>query len=122
MKIEMPCIVCPNSCNLEVEYEEENGQKKIVSVSGHLCDRDITYATDEITNPMRMITTTIKITGAHIARLPVILSDEIPKELIFNVLTEIKKIKVKTPVNEGDILLENILGTGVNLLASRSLL
>ncbi|MBK5253258.1 MAG: DUF1667 domain-containing protein [Peptostreptococcaceae bacterium] len=121
MKIEMPCIVCPNSCNLEVEYEEVNGEKKIVEVSGNLCDRGITYATDEITHPMRMITTTIKITGSHIARLPVILSSEIPKEMIFDVVAEIKKVKVTTPVKAGDVLLENILGTGANLLSSRSL-
>ena len=117
MITEITCILCPNSCNLIIEHNDKN----IVGIKGNLCDRGITYATDEITNPMRMVTSTIKISGSKNKRLPVILSKEVPKAMIFDIIKEIKKIEAIAPVNQGDVLISNILDTGADLIASRSI-
>ncbi|HKK95304.1 MAG TPA: DUF1667 domain-containing protein [Anaerovoracaceae bacterium] len=117
MKTELTCILCPNSCNLIIEHDD----KDIISISGNMCDRGITYATEEIKNPMRMVTSTVSVLGSDNKRLPVILTKEIPKSMIFEVMKEIKKTKTTAPINQGDILISNILNTGSDLVASRSI-
>jgi len=117
MKTELTCILCPNSCNLIIEHDE----KEIISIEGNLCDKGIGYATDEIKHPMRMVTSTIAIKNSRNKRLPVILSKEIPKSMIFDVIKEIKKVKATAPVCQGDVLISNILNTGADLIASRSI-
>lgn len=114
---EMACIVCPLSCRLKVELDEAG---KVVNVTGNTCPRGKTYAETEFTNPVRMVTSTVVLENGPYKRLPVILSDVIPKKEIFHVMDEINKVKVCAPVRINDIIIENIAGLGVNLLASRS--
>lgn len=115
---EMACIVCPMSCHLQVELNEDGS---VINVTGNTCPRGEAYARTEMTNPVRMVTSTVVLKDGPYRRLPVILSDVIPKGEIFHVMDEINKVIVCAPVQINDIIIENILGLQVNLLASRSM-
>lgn len=110
------CINCPRGCNLKVE--EINGE---IKVEGNLCPRGITYATNELLNPLRTLTTTISINSENCLRLPVISSDPLPKSRVMDVMKQLKDISVSAPVNMGDVIVENILGLGVNIIASKTI-
>ena len=116
--IEMSCITCPMSCHLKVELDAEG---KVLTVTGNTCPRGEKYARNELTHPMRMLTSTVKIKDAMYQRLPVILSAEIPKEKLFAVMKEINQVEVCAPVKIDDIILENVCGLSVNVIASRSM-
>lgn len=117
MAKEFTCIVCPKSCKLKVE---ENGDGEIL-VSGFECLRGKKYGKDEYANPMRMLTSTVKIEGSIYNRLPVISKEEVPKNKLYECLAEIKEKVVKAPVTEGDIIIENSCNTGINIVASTSM-
>lgn len=115
---EMPCIVCPMSCHLSVTLDE-NG--KITEVTGNSCKRGDEYARAELTNPMRMVTSTVKLTNGLYSRLPVILSKTIPKDRMFDVMEEINKIEVTAPVEINQVLLSDVCGLGADVIASRTM-
>lgn len=110
------CINCPRGCSLKVE--EINGE---IKVEGNLCPRGITYATNELLNPLRTLTTTISINSENCLRLPVISSDPLPKARVMDVMKQLKDINVSAPVNMGDVIVENILGLGVDIIASKTI-
>ncbi len=116
---EMICIVCPIGCHLEVveDPESETGY----TVYGATCKRGEVYGAKEMSNPTRLITSTVKINGSSLNRLPVRTDSDIPKDKIFDCMRIINEVEVEAPVEMGDIIIENILGTGVNIVASRSL-
>lgn len=116
MKKEMICIVCPVGCHLTIEGEKEN-----LKVSGNRCKRGEVYALQEIQNPTRVLTTTVKLEGASVARLPVKTNGAIPKGKIFDAISEKKKISVKPPIVIGEIIIENIADTGIDLVATREI-
>lgn len=113
----MICIVCPVSCHLEISMEDDT----ILEVTGNACPRGDTYARKELTNPTRMLTSTVKIEGAMYDRLPVITSTDIPKGKMFDIMTEIAKVSVVAPVVNKQVLIENVCGLGVDIIASRSM-
>ena len=113
---ELTCIVCPRSCHVRIESHNEGWK-----VEGNQCKRGETYAINEMTNPMRMLTTTVRIVGAGLNRIPVITEGEIPKAAIKDSLKQLYQVVVKAPVKCGDVVVEDLAGTGVRVLASRSL-
>jgi len=115
MKKELVCIVCPIGCRLEVDVDND------YEVTGNQCKRGVVYGKKELVNPTRTITSTVVIEGGLANRLPVKTDIEIPKSMIFDIMKEIDKIRVKSPVTVGDILIENVLDTGSNIVASRSM-
>lgn len=117
-KEEMICIVCPVSCHLEITLDDDNN---ILKVEGNTCPRGDVYARKELTNPTRMLTSTVKISGAMYDRLPVITSGDIPKDSQFAVMKEIAKISVEAPIENKHILIKDVLGLGVDIIASRSM-
>lgn len=114
MKKEYTCIVCPRSCTLTVE--EKDG---ICTVTGHSCKRGEEYGKNEYTNPKRMLTTTVKIKGSNLRILPVVSSDAVPKEKLLDCLDYLYGLEIEAPVKLHDVVLENILDTGVSILAAR---
>lgn len=116
MKKEFTCIVCPVGCALTV-YEDGNN----IVVEGNGCRRGIDFGIMEYKRPMRMLTTTVKIEGGIHKRLPVISDGEIPKDLLTTCVRVLYGIVVKGPVKRGQIILENICDTNVNIIASRSM-
>lgn len=117
-KIEMSCIVCPMSCHLSVQLSDEN---QIISVVGNQCPRGDAYARQECVHPLRMLTSTVKINHALIQRCPVVSSQEIPKEKMFDVMKEIQKIEVNAPIRINQVLIKDVCHLGVDIISSRSL-
>ena len=114
MKKSLICVSCPLGCPIEVEIE--NGE--ILSVTGNTCKRGDAYARTEVTNPTRMLTTTVKVEGGNAYVVPVKTSNPIPKGMMFECMEVINKASIKAPVSIGDVVIENILGTGVDIIAT----
>ena len=110
------CINCPRGCHLTVKKVED----KIV-VEGNACPRGETYAINELTNPLRVVTTTIDIDSVKYKRLPVISSEALPKGKMMDVMKQLKNVKVVAPINRGDVVVENILGLNVNIISSKTI-
>jgi CxxC motif-containing protein len=109
------CIGCPLGCRLTVT--EKDGWR----VEGNTCKRGAVYAVKELTNPTRVLPTTVKIKDGFLKRLPVRTAAPLPKNKIFEAMQVINRVEVEAPVKMGDVIIENILGTGVNVIASRSM-
>ena len=115
-KKELTCIGCPMGCSLMIELNENVP----VKVTGNACKIRETYAVKECTNPTRIVTTTVKVVGGKYPTVSVKTSKDIPKDKIFECLKALKDLTVHAPVHVGDIIYENILGTGVNIVATRN--
>ncbi len=111
----LTCIECPKECRLIVDVEDG----KMVKVTGNECPRGEKYAISEIANPVRTLASTILGQGLDLKMIPVRTDKPIPKSRIFEAMNEIKKIKLKKPLNTGDIIVKNFLGLDVNLIATR---
>ena len=116
MKKEIICINCPMGCSLEVTYDTD----KIISVKGNECPGGKNYASKEIFHPERIVTTTVRIKGAAIPNLPVKTERSVPKGIGSKIVQAASKITVTAPVKTGDIIIRDVLGTGVNLVATRT--
>ena len=112
------CITCPQGCLITVKGDAEKGT--IESIEGFTCKRGKTYAENEFTHPLRILTSSVKAEGATAPLVAVRTRTAIPKELLFKGMEEIRKITVKGAVNCGDVLVSNFLGTGVDLIATSS--
>lgn len=111
------CVTCPMGCGLDVTVAD--GQ--VDAVEGQGCKRGLTYAQDEITNPRRVVTTTVRVRAGRHPLLPVYTDCPFPKGQIFALLAELRQIVVSAPVQAGQVILANALGTGINVLASRDM-
>ncbi len=114
-KRELICIGCPMGCQLTVSME--NGE--VSEVKGNTCPRGDIYARKEVVNPTRIVTSTIKITGGDKERVSVKTASDIPKDKIFEVMKDIDAARVEAPAHIGDVLIRNVAGTGVNVIATR---
>ena len=113
----LTCIGCPMGCQLTVEMK--NGE--VISVSGNNCPRGEVYARKEVTNPTRIVTGTVPVLNGTLSVVSCKTREDIPKGKIFECLDEMKKITVSAPVRIGDILLENVAGTGVPIVATKNI-
>ena len=111
----MTCVTCPVGCELTAEYEG----KKLISVTGHTCKRGEKYASDEIENPRRILTSTVVVSGAKIKLMPVKTNKPIKKDKIFEAMEKINKIKITAPVKTGEVLYSDFTEDGINLVAGR---
>ena len=111
----LTCIGCPMGCQLEVTLE--NGE--VTSVTGNTCKRGDDYARKEVTNPTRIVTSTVPVRGGRIAMVSCKTANDIPKDKIFDVMKEINEIRVDAPVKVGDVILKDICGTGVDIVATK---
>ena len=110
---EMICIVCPRGCRLRVG--------KNLDVTGNACPRGAAYAKTELTHPTRTVTSTVRLTGSAVGRVPVKTSGPISKEKIFDVMAEIQRRSTAVPVECGEILIKNVLGLGADVVATRTI-
>ncbi len=113
---EYTCIVCPNSCLITVEKGPDG-----LIITGHKCKRGVAFATSEHTAPTRMLTSTVKLTGARTGRLPVITTGEVPKTKLLECQKTLFSVLVRAPVKCGDIVVKDICGTGIDVVATRSM-
>ena len=114
MKKSLICVSCPLGCPIEVEIE--NGE--VTAVTGNTCKRGDAYARAEITNPVRSLTSSVKVENGMYAVVPVKSSAPVPKDKMFDCMKEINAVTVKAPVKIGDVVIENILGLGVDIVAT----
>jgi CxxC motif-containing protein len=114
---ELICINCPMGCHLEV-IELENGEWL---VKGNQCPRGKSYAIKELTAPTRVLSTTVIINHGFLNRLPVRTNIGLPKEKLFDAMNVINHVVVDAPIKRGDVIIKNILGTGVDVISSRSM-
>ncbi len=116
---ELICIVCPKGCRITLIADETcKGGYKVI---GNGCNRGVSYGIKELTSPTRVLTSTVKINGAMMKRLPVRTKGDIPKSKVFQCMELLNHIEVYSPIKMGDIIAKNILGTGVDLIASKSM-
>ena len=117
-KLSLTCIICPMGCSMEVEVEtNSSGQKKVLSVKDNGCKRGEQYAAKELQNPTRTLTTTIKVEGGELPLVPVKTAGEVPKASLLQCMEVVRRASCKAPVKRGDVLIYDLLGTGVNVVA-----
>ena len=108
------CICCPKGCHLKVNISENK-------VCGNSCKRGGEYGISELTNPERIITTTVKVNFGDLYVVPVKTKKAISKNLNFKCIEVLNNIEVNAPINIGDVVYENILETGVDIVACRNI-
>jgi len=114
---ELICIGCPLGCPLTVTLRDG----EVVSVTGNTCPNGDKYARKEVTNPTRTVTSTVHVDGGVLPVVSVKTASDIPKQKIFDCMQELCKIKVKAPVREGDVIIADVAGTGVPVIATKSI-
>lgn len=111
------CIGCPMGCPLTVTMKG----KEIEEIKGNTCRHGAEYAAKEVTNPTRVLTTTVRISGQKSRMLSVKTRTDIPKEKIFSCIRALKNVEVRTPVRIGDVVLANVADTGVDIIATKNI-
>lgn len=113
------CTTCPSECALTIETRiDENGVEHVLSVQGNRCARGRKFAEQEIIRPMRILATTIVVRGGDEKLLPVRTARPIPRDLHLSAMRDIRHASVTAPVHMGDVVMSDLLGTGVDLVAS----
>ena len=116
MKRTFTCIVCPNGCEIDTEYEGTN----VISVSGNLCPKGRSYVVQELTDPRRTIASSIRITGGELPLASVRLTQSVPKDRIFDVMNAINQVECPAPVSIGQVILPNVLGLGSDVIITKN--
>ena len=118
--LQFNCTTCPSECLLtvEVERDADGDVAKVRSVTGNSCPRGDKFACQELTCPMRVLTTTVAVSGGDETLLPVRTAEAIPLELHAQAMSLIRGLVVKAPIHMGDVILPNLLNTNIDLIAS----
>lgn len=112
---ELICIVCPNGCRLQVD--EGNGCR----VTGNACPRGEEYGRSEVLHPARVLTGTVRVAGGTLPRCPVKTREPIPREMILPAARALKEVTVAAPTRAGEVVLADVCGTGVDVVATRTI-
>lgn len=111
---EIICITCPKGCHMQVDTET-------LEVKGNSCARGAEYGKNELTHPVRTLTSTVRLTGAALCRVPVKTSAPVPKEKVMDVMHLLDTVQLHAPVAVGDVVLANVLGSGADVVVTRTL-
>lgn len=115
---ELVCTICPNSCRMNYTLNEKG---EVVEVFGNKCKRGEVYIKTEVLNPVRMLTTIVRLNGGKTRMCPVRTSKPIPKELLMPMAKAIASLAINAPARIGDVVVKNIMGTGADLIVTRNL-
>lgn len=115
-KKDFVCIRCPLGCNITVEAD--GGEIK--SIAGNTCPRGADYVTKELTDPRRIVTSLVRVQGGGLPVVSVKTAADIPKDKIADCIKALKAVELPAPVHMGDVVLEDVCGTGVNIVATAS--
>ena len=115
-KIELLCIGCPMGCPLTVELEDG----AVTKVTGNTCPRGDAYGRKEVTNPTRIVTSTVRVTGGTLPAVSCKTRSDVPKGKIFDLVRALKTVEIAAPVAIGQVLLEDAAGTGVPVVATKN--
>ena len=114
MKKELICICCPRGCHLSMDTDSD-------TVTGNFCPRGSKYGLQEVKNPTRVITSTVRIEGSNLPMCPVKSAEPIPKGKLFLAMEEINKVHLKAPIHIGDVIISDLAGSGIALIACRDM-
>ena len=114
---EMICVTCPMGCTLQVTHENET----LLDIDGNTCRRGIEYVKSELTDPRRMVATTVRVKGGLHPLVPVYTAEPFPKPKIFELLDALREVEVEAPVAIEQAVLPDALGTGIDVVASRDM-
>ncbi len=112
------CVVCPIGCEIDVIHDGS----KIISMEGNKCEKSEEFVSQELIEPMRILTTTVRIEGAKWPVIPVRTDKSVPKRLFPRIMRQLRRIKLQAPVNMLDVVVRDIVGTGANIIATRPML
>lgn len=116
MDKELTCIGCPMGCQITVVMNDGVIEK----IDGYTCEKGLAYAKKEVTNPTRIVTGSVPVKGNKDVRMVSVKTErDIPKDRMFDCVKEISKVTVDSPVKIGDVIIKNVAGTGVNVIATR---
>lgn len=110
------CVLCPMGC--KIKYDALNG--KIVSLEGNRCPRGVSYLEDELREPKRIVPTSVKVINGEMSLVSVKTSKPIPRRLIPQFMQLVKKVEVEAPIKVGDVIIKNVLDTGADVIATRT--
>jgi len=113
----LTCIVCPRGCEMTATVTDG----VVTEVVGNSCPRGKKYAEEEILSPKRMLTSTVRVKNGTLALLPVVSKTSLPKERVLACAEALRQVEVEAPIAEGQVICHNILGLGVDIVASRSM-
>jgi len=111
------CVTCPVGCAIDATIRDG----ELVSTEGHACKRGIAFVREELTAPKRMLTTTVRVEGGALPLVPVRSSEALPKGRLLDVAAHLREVALQAPVAEHQVVWENVLDTGVDIITSRSL-
>ena len=115
-KKEFVCIGCPLGCNITVETDGT----EIKSITGNTCPRGADYVTKELTDPRRIVTSLVRVAGGGLPVVSVKTASDIPKDKIGECIRALKNIELQAPVRMGDVVAKNVCGTGIDVVATRT--
>jgi CxxC motif-containing protein len=111
------CVVCPIGCEIDVLHDGS----KIISMEGNKCEKSGEFVSQELLEPMRILTSTVRIQGARWPVVPVRTDKAIPKRLFPRMMKQLGRIRLQAPVNMLDVVVRDTLHTGANVIATRSM-
>lgn len=114
---ELVCIGCPLGCALKVTIQEDGAME----VTGNTCPRGADYAKKELTDPRRIVTSSVLVEGGHLPCVSVKTEADIPKDRIFDCIRALKGVRLQAPVEIGQVVLANAAGTGINVIATKQI-
>ena len=117
MKWKIICVACPLGCEIEIEGNDTTVER----VSGNRCKRGLAYAEQEVLHPMRLLTASVRVSGASRRMLPIRSTKPIPKEALLRSMEVIRRTKVAAPIKDHQVIIPNILATGADMVASMPL-
>ncbi|POZ93428.1 DUF1667 domain-containing protein [Petrotoga halophila] len=118
-KKKIVCTQCPLGCKINVIYADAD-EIEIVEVKGNRCKRGLEFVKQEITDPLRVVVTSVKVEDGEISMASVRSDKPVPLRLMQDIMKILKETKVKAPVKRGDVVIQNILDTGSDIIATRS--
>lgn len=116
MKKEITCIMCPAGCRVRVTLRDGN----IISMSGNACQQGETYARQEITEPRRVVMSVVRCIGGDLPTVAIKTAEAVPKQAMRRVMQALTEVTVEAPIDVGDVVVENVAGLDVDVVATRS--
>lgn len=111
------CVICPIGCEIDVVHDGS----KIISMEGNKCEKSEEFVSQELIEPIRILTTTVRIQGSNWPVIPVRTDKPVPKRLFPHIMRQLRRIKLQAPVNMLDVVVKDIDGMGANLIATRTM-
>jgi CxxC motif-containing protein len=111
------CVICPIGCEIDVVHDGS----KIISMEGNKCEKSEEFVSQELIEPMRILTTTVRIQESMWPVIPVRTDKPVPKRLFPRIMRQLRRTKLQAPVNMLDVVVKDVLGTGANIIATRTM-